>query len=116
MTTVNVKLLAGEFVYLFLMFVLPLFLAAGTLAWAAGWIFIALFFVFVIAITLWLFKYNPDLLKERMTIMKPDQKVWDKVFTFVLIYIVFLAWLVLMPLDAVRFHWSQVPVWLQIVG
>jgi hypothetical protein len=28
----------------------------------------------------------------------------------------FLAWLVLMPLDAVRFHWSQMPGWLQLVG
>jgi protein-S-isoprenylcysteine O-methyltransferase Ste14 len=28
----------------------------------------------------------------------------------------FLAWLVLMPLDAVRFHWSQMPVWLQVAG
>jgi protein-S-isoprenylcysteine O-methyltransferase Ste14 len=30
--------------------------------------------------------------------------------------VVFLAWLLLMPLDAVRFHWSQVPAWLQVVG
>src|SRR5207249_3290303 len=28
----------------------------------------------------------------------------------------FLAWLIVMPLDAVRFHWSHVPGWLQVVG
>ena len=30
--------------------------------------------------------------------------------------VLFFAWLILMPLDAVRFQWSQVPVWLQVVG
>ena len=116
MTTINMKLLVGEMIYLFLFFALPLFLAAGTIAWLAGWIFMALFFGFVLAITLWLFRYNPDLLKERMTITRSDQKAWDKIFMFGLAYIAFLGWLVLMPLDAVRFHWSQVPAWLQIVG
>lgn len=116
MTTINMKLLVGEMIYLFLFFALPLFLAAGTIAWLAGWIFMVLFFGFVLAITLWLFRYNPDLLKERMTITRSDQKAWDKIFMFGLAYIAFLGWLVLMPLDAVRFHWSQVPVWLQVVG
>ena len=46
---------------------------------------------------------------------KPDQKSWDKVF-FAVINVLFLAWLALMPLDAVRFHWSQMPGWLQAVG
>ena len=36
---------------------------------------------------------------------------------FLLLYNLFLfAWMVLMPLDAVRFHWSQVPLVLQVVG
>jgi protein-S-isoprenylcysteine O-methyltransferase Ste14 len=30
--------------------------------------------------------------------------------------ICFIAWFILMPLDAVRFHWSHMPVLLQIVG
>jgi protein-S-isoprenylcysteine O-methyltransferase Ste14 len=113
--TVNIKVLVGQLAYLFLFFALPLFLAAGTIAWVAGWVFLVLFFSFVAAITLWLFRHNPDLLKERMTMFKPDQKAWDKV-GLALIFVVFLAWLVLMPLDAVRFHWLQVPVWLQVAG
>lgn len=28
----------------------------------------------------------------------------------------FFAWVILMPLDAVRFHWSWMPLWLQVVG
>ncbi|GCE21568.1 methyltransferase family protein [Dictyobacter kobayashii] len=112
---VNLKVLFAEFVYLLLFFSLPLFLAAGTLAWPAGWTFLILFFGFTFAITYWLFKHNPALLTERMAISKSDQKVWDKIGMAVT-YVVFLAWLVLMPLDAVRFRWSQVPTWLQIVG
>ena len=113
--TVNIKVLVGQLVYLVLFFTLPLFLAAGTIVWLAGWIFLVLFFSFVFVITLWLFRHNPDLLKERMTMTSPDQKAWDKV-GFAVIYVVFLAWLVLMPLDAVRFHWSQVPGLLQVAG
>ncbi len=113
--TVNIKVLAGQFVYLFLFCTLPLFLAAGTIAWPAGWIFLILFFTFTTALTFWLLRHNPGLLRERMTMFKPDQKAWDKVW-FALTEVVFIIWLILMPLDAVRFHWSQMPVWLQVAG
>ncbi len=46
---------------------------------------------------------------------KPGQPIWDRVF-FAIIEMLFLAWLVLMPLDAVRFRWSHVPIWLQVMG
>lgn len=113
--TVNIKKLVGLFISQFLFFTLPLFLGAGTLAWPAAWIFLILCFGFGLALTLWLFRSNPSLLKERMTITKRDQKVWDKVW-MALISIVFLVWLVLIPLDAVRFHWSQMPLFLQVAG
>jgi protein-S-isoprenylcysteine O-methyltransferase Ste14 len=35
---------------------------------------------------------------------------------FVVADVFFLAWLILMPLDAVRFHWSQMPLFCQVVG
>jgi protein-S-isoprenylcysteine O-methyltransferase Ste14 len=114
--TVNRTLLATQIVGMIIVFALALFLPAGTLVWPAGWLFLLLFFGFVIALSLWLLKHNPALLTERMTgIGKPDQKAWDKVF-FALANVVFLAWLVVMPLDAVRFHWSQMALWLQAIG
>lgn len=113
--TVNIKVLVGQLVYLVLFFCVPLFLGAGTLAWPAGWVYLVLFFSFVFAITSWLFRHNPALLKERMTMSRLDQKAWDKVF-LALAYVSFVAWLVLMALDAVRFHWSQMPVWLSVAG
>ncbi len=113
---VNLKLLTVEIAFLFVVIALALFLAAGTVVWPAGWAFLVLFFGFTVAISRWLLRHNPGLLTERMTgISKPDQKTWDKVF-YVVANVVFLAWLVLMPLDAVRFRWSHMPGWLQGVG
>src|SRR5579884_3573710 len=100
--TVNIRLLVVQCVILFLVFALALFLPAGTLAWPAGWIFLILFFGFTIVLSLWLLKYNPSLLRERMTMFRADQKSWDKIF-FALMEVCFFAWLILMPLDAVRF-------------
>ncbi len=112
----NLLLLTAQIAGMAAVFALALFLAAGTVAWPAGWAFMVLFFGFTVALSLWLLRYNPGLLTERMTgIGKSDQKTWDKVF-FVVAEMLFLAWLVLMPLDAVRFHWSHVPTWLQAVG
>ncbi|MGA2939229.1 MAG: isoprenylcysteine carboxylmethyltransferase family protein [Syntrophobacteraceae bacterium] len=93
---------------------LALFVPAGTGAWTAGWVYLVLFALFSIVITLWLLRHDPGLLEERIG-FKPDQKAWDKMFIIALC-IVFLVWLILMPLDAVRFHWSRMPVWLQAVG
>jgi protein-S-isoprenylcysteine O-methyltransferase Ste14 len=93
-----------------------LFIAAGSVAWPAGWVFLISFLVFTVALSAWLLKHNPGLLTERMTgIGKADQKRWDKVF-FALAQVIFLTWLILMPLDAVRFGWSDMPGWLQVVG
>jgi protein-S-isoprenylcysteine O-methyltransferase Ste14 len=114
--TVNLKQLTAQIAGMFAVFALALFLAAGTVAWPAGWAFLVLFFGFTIALSRWLLRHNPGLLTERMTgIGKPDQKSWDKLF-FVVANVLFLAWLVVMPLDAVRFHWLQMPEWLQAVG
>jgi len=113
---VNLKLLTAQIVGMLAVLALALFLAAGTIAWPAGWAYLVLLFGFTIVQSRWLLRHNPGLLTERMTgFGKPGQPTWDRVF-FVVIEVLFLAWLVLMPLDAVRFHWSQVPVWLHVAG
>jgi protein-S-isoprenylcysteine O-methyltransferase Ste14 len=100
----------------FAVFAALLFVCAGTLLWPAGWAFLALFFGFALAIVLWLARKEPELLAERMSSpMQSGQPLWDKVFV-VAVMVLFVAWLILMPLDAVRFGWSEVPGWLQIFG
>ena len=93
-----------------------LFLSAGTLAWPAAWLYLALFFGFTVTLSLWLLRFNPDLLSERMTgIGKASQKAWDKIY-LAIIGLVFFAWLTVMGLDAAHYRWSRIPVCLQSFG
>jgi protein-S-isoprenylcysteine O-methyltransferase Ste14 len=99
----------------FLLMALALFLPAGTLAWPAGWICLILVHGWLLVGIGLLLKYNPGLLQERLSFSQSNQKAWDRVF-ILLFELFFFAWLVLMPLDAVRFHWSHMPLVLQVVG
>jgi protein-S-isoprenylcysteine O-methyltransferase Ste14 len=100
----------------FAVFAALLLVSAGTLLWPAGWAFIAIFFSFAVAIVLWLARKEPELLQERMSSpMQSGQPLWDKMFVAAVL-LLFLTWLIVMPLDAVRFGWSEVPDWLQLVG
>lgn len=93
-----------------------LFVAAGTVRWPAGWVFLAEMTGLGLALTLWLAHHDPALLAERMSAgFQATQKTWDKVFMASL-FTFWTGWYVLMALDAVRFRWSQVPIWLQAVG
>ncbi len=101
-------------IVVFLVMATAFFVPAGTGAWLAGWVYLLLFEAFSMALTLWLLRVDPGLLEERMT-FKSDLKTWDKLF-FVVLNVFFLGWIVVMPLDAVRFHWSRMPPWLQAAG
>lgn len=93
-----------------------LFNPAGTLAWPAAWIFLAEFAITSLAITAWLLRHNPALLAERMApLIQRDQKTWDKVVVTTLL-LLWCAWFVIMGFDAVRYRWSDVPVWVQALG
>lgn len=97
----------------FLILALCLFIAAGTVAWPAAWVFLGLLLVSNLPITWWLLKYDPELIEERLR-FRPELS-WDKVFAAVAVAF-FLFWLILMPLDAVRFHWSRMPFALETLG
>jgi protein-S-isoprenylcysteine O-methyltransferase Ste14 len=99
-----------------LVFIGLLFIPAGTVGWLAGWVFVTLFWGFVLLVVRMMLRNNPELLRERMSSpVQRRQPLWDKVLLSVLM-LLFFSWLTLMPLDAVRFGWSDVPVWLQVFG
>ena len=99
-----------------LVFIGLLFIPAGTVGWLAGWLFVTLFWGFVLLVVHMMLRNNPELLQERMSSpIQRSQPLWDKVLLSVLM-LLFFSWLTLMPLDAVRFGWSDVPVWLQVLG
>ena len=109
------RLIQKSLVGLAIMLVL-LFVPAGTLDWPAAWIFLIEFGIASTLITRWLQRHNPALLEERMKpLIQREQKPWDrKLMTAFLV--LWCAWFVVMSLDAVRFGWSQVPLWLQLLG
>jgi len=112
----RLKLLILQIIGLFLIFAAALFFPAGTIAWPAGWMFLGLFFGFIVAVYVWLFRHNPELLQERLRIGgTSDQQGWDKVL-YPLLEVFLFVWMILMSLDVVRFRWSQMPFWLQVVG
>jgi protein-S-isoprenylcysteine O-methyltransferase Ste14 len=93
-----------------------LFLSAGTLDWPGAWIFMAEFVIGGLAVTLWLARHDPGLLKERMSApFQKDQVFWDKVF-IAFIIVVWFSWLVLMALDAKRWGLSHMPNALKYAG
>lgn len=98
------------------LFALPLFLAAGTFAWPAGLAFVALVMGASFVISLMLLRHDPALLEERLKgLYQAGQPWWDKLLLTVAV-ILWVAWLVLIGLDAGRFHWSHVPVLVQVLG
>ena len=93
-----------------------LFVPAGTVNWTGAWIFLIETSVISIVLGLWLARYDPELLKERMrSPIQKEQSAEDKIVTG-LILLFFFGWFAFMALDAVRFRWSTVPGWLQAPG
>ncbi|MFT4184448.1 MAG: isoprenylcysteine carboxylmethyltransferase family protein, partial [Rhizobium sp.] len=58
-----------------------LFWPAGTLAFPGAWIMIALFAIGSLAMIVWLSRYSPSLLRERMgSPLQRGQKIWDRIW------------------------------------
>jgi protein-S-isoprenylcysteine O-methyltransferase Ste14 len=113
---VNVRLLVAEFVAMLVVTAAILFVAAGTIAWPAGWAFLGVTFVPSAVGYWWLVRRDPGLVAERMTgLDKSDHSRWDRSFVLVAC-VLMIGWLVVMPLDAVRFRWSHVPAPVQVAG
>ena len=108
--------LIGAFLYL-LFFPVFLFVLAGDWRWIEGWLFSVIFLLMCYSTLLYLYFYDPALLKERFgSPVQQDQKRWDKVLLSVF-FIDFLVWFAIMPLDARRYGWSPAfPFWIRAIG
>lgn len=92
-------------------------LLAGNWRWVEGWIF-ALWVVIMIDFNvIYLYSRDPALLAERASSpASGNQKAWDKVL-ILFIFAAAISWLLILPLDGGRFHWSPAfPLWLKVVG
>jgi protein-S-isoprenylcysteine O-methyltransferase Ste14 len=90
--------------------------AAGTVRWPEAWAYLGLWLAGAVVSGSLLVQKNPDILKERMrSPMQSQQKRWDRP----LLVAIFGGWAALQivaGLDAVRYRWSHMPLWLEIAG
>lgn len=91
-----------------------LLLAAGTFRYWQGWLFMAVFELSSIALTVYLAIYDPALLERRMRAGPRAEKEKSQKIIILLVMIGFAALLVVSALDR-RFGWSSVP-WLVSIG
>jgi protein-S-isoprenylcysteine O-methyltransferase Ste14 len=94
--------------------VLLLFVPAGSIGWMPGWLFIAVLTIAFGTSALVLARVNPMIYRARSR-FQPGTKTWDKTLLAVMLP----AMVAIIPvgaLDAGRLHWSDVPVWLAVLG
>jgi protein-S-isoprenylcysteine O-methyltransferase Ste14 len=88
---------------------------AGTLAWPEAWLYLIFQLSFSTGMSVWLKKHNPDLLRDRMIFLKRSARGWDKAILWIST-VVFIPYLLLPGLDAIRYQWSSVPLPIRAFG
>src|ERR1043166_7873682 len=90
------------------------FLPAGKIDWSPGWIFIAVLVAIFGLSALLLARVNPMIYRARSR-LQPGTKTWD----LILLAVLFPALIIEIPiatLDAGRMGWSDVPLWIVLIG
>ena len=114
------KITAGKMVYTavwILIWPVLLLWLSGDWLWLEGWIFDVWFLVLCFTTIISLYVKDPALLAERYKQPgEAGQKGWDWYIVYGLV-LGFIAWAVIMPLDARRFAWTAgFPFWVKAVG
>ena len=114
MNDLNKKAFGGLLSLLFSLAVM-LFLPAWTLDYWQAWVFLSVFSISVLAITLYLMKNDPKLLERRVNAGPAAEKEkTQKVIQF-LASIAFITVIVFPAVDH-RFAWSRVPSYINVTG
>jgi protein-S-isoprenylcysteine O-methyltransferase Ste14 len=97
-----------------LIFILCLFLPAGTLKWYRGWLFFSVVVATSILITVYLRRVNPDVVAARVN-RHEGTKSWDRVLLGLFIPAL-VSILPVAAFDDGRYHWLAVPWWVCAIG
>ena len=90
-----------------IVFVLCLFLPAGTWTWFRGWLFFFVTIAMMIPVALYLRRANPAVIAARVN-RHEGTKGWDRLIVAFLIPAI-ISILPLAALDDGRYHWHPVP-------
>ena len=92
-------------------------LLAGDWRWPEGWIFGGWFVAVGASTVVWLARRDPGLLAERYRMPGTGgQSRRDRIIVY-LLTVGFVAWIVLMPLDARRLHWTpRLSLTVELIG
>src|SRR5512144_3202634 len=107
MSNLIVKTILG-FLALVLTLALALFVSAGSLRFWQAWVYLAVFSVCVILITLYLAKYDPRLLASRVQAGPTAETQRNQQVIQSLASLFFITLFIVPGLDF-RFHWSKMP-------
>ncbi len=92
-----------------LLLALVMFVPAG-IGWWRGWLFLAVFTVQIVAMALYIWRTNPEILVARSKMQK-GTKGWDRVFFYILQALI----LAVFPVAGLD-HWSAAPLWVIALG
>ncbi|KAA3642937.1 MAG: isoprenylcysteine carboxylmethyltransferase family protein [Chloroflexi bacterium] len=109
----GVKRIITVFAVIFLYGVL-LFASAGRLTWIWAWVYLGIYTAVLVVNAVVILRTNPEVVNERGRTPE-DQKGWDKIIVRIFTSLT-LASMILAGLDAGRFGWSSMPLWLHLAA
>jgi protein-S-isoprenylcysteine O-methyltransferase Ste14 len=110
----DVRRLVVSVLVTLLVLAVSLFVPAGTLAWAKGWIFVGVLILLSIVLVFYLQRVNPEVIVARTNRHK-GTKWWDRIVILFLLYSG-MAIPIVAALDDGRFHWFPLPLWVCGLG
>jgi protein-S-isoprenylcysteine O-methyltransferase Ste14 len=97
-----------------LVFLMCLFVPAGSLSWFKGWLFFVVIVGTMTLVAIHLQRVNPEVIAGRVNRHK-GTKTWDRFLVAAMLPLL-VSTIPLAALDDGRFHWSHVPWWACALG
>jgi protein-S-isoprenylcysteine O-methyltransferase Ste14 len=88
---------------------------SGRWDWWAGWMFLLVFVLYSVSLSVWLSRVDPGLARERAHDADERNQPYERVLLPVMV-VLEIGLLVVAALDGGRFSWSHVPVWARAGG
>jgi protein-S-isoprenylcysteine O-methyltransferase Ste14 len=92
-----------------------LLLIGGRWDWVQGWLMSGLFLIFVVGGSIWTEIYSPEMSKERTKAVSNPHNLHERIMLILIPFLLLLI-IIVSALDGGRYRWSQVPLWLTIIG